>query len=114
MNDARHLSISIARDPAAIYDYVCNPANLPHWAAGLSGALGDVDVEFTPRNDLGVLDHVVTLPDGQRVFNPLRVLPNGDGSEVVFTLFALEGVDVESDAAAVSRDLATLKRLLEK
>jgi hypothetical protein len=38
------------------------------------------------RNDFGVLDHVVALPSGESVYNPLRVIPDGEASEVVFTL----------------------------
>jgi hypothetical protein len=33
------------------------------------------------------LDHDVTLPSGETLSNPMRVVPNGTGSEVVFTLF---------------------------
>ncbi|MCW2747404.1 MAG: polyketide cyclase [Nocardioidaceae bacterium] len=78
--------------------------------------MGRVTVAFVDDNNLGVLDHVVTLPDGQEVLNPLRVFANNDGSEVVFTLFHLPGVDgaaFERDAALVGKDLATLKALLE-
>ena len=58
----------------------------------------------------------VHLPDGTVFVNPLRVLPNDAGSEVVFTVFRRDGVDddaFDADAAAVAADLATLKRLLE-
>jgi hypothetical protein len=77
---------------------------------------GPVRVTFTERNEFGVLDHFVTLPSGEAVYNPLRVLGNGDGAEVVFTLYRRDGMDeaaFEADAAAVDRDLHTLKRLLE-
>ena len=78
--------------------------------------LGEVTIEFTPANDLGVLDHVVTMPSGEAVFNPLRVVPAGDEwSEVVFTLRRRPGIsddDYTKDAAAVTADLLTLKRAL--
>ncbi|MGH3505202.1 MAG: hypothetical protein ACRDQA_30565, partial [Nocardioidaceae bacterium] len=41
---------------------------------------------FAEPNDFGALDHVVTLPSGESVYNPLRVIPEGDGCEVVFTV----------------------------
>jgi hypothetical protein len=44
------------------------------------------------------------------------VLPNGAGSEIVFTLFRRPGVSAAQfaqDAEAVEKDLHTLKRLLE-
>jgi hypothetical protein len=69
-----------------------------------------------PRNDFGVLDHDVTLPTGETVHNPVRVIGDGDGCEVVFTLRQRSDMtdeDFERDADAVARDLATLKALLE-
>lgn len=78
--------------------------------------LGRVTVAFTPRNDLGVLDHDVTLPSGETVHNPVRVIADGTASEVVFTLRRQPGTtdaDFERDADAVAADLARLKELLE-
>lgn len=78
--------------------------------------MGRVVVRFTAPNDLGVLDHDVVLPSGETVHNPLRVVANGDGSEVIFTLFQRPGMSDEelaADADAIDRDLRTLKRILE-
>ena len=78
--------------------------------------MGRVKVRFAPRNDLGVLDHDVVLPSGETVHNPMRVVANGEGSEVIFTLFRRPGVGQEefaADARAVQRDLKALKKLLE-
>jgi hypothetical protein len=47
----------------------------------------------------------------------LRVLPNGSGSEVVFTLFRAPEMTPEKfaeDIGLVGRDLLTLKTVLEK
>lgn len=125
----RHLSVSIDRPPADVYAFVRDPSSLPRWAAGLGSAIAEVNgewiadapvgrvkVRFVERNALGVLDHEVTLPSGASVLNPLRVLPNGTGSEVAFTLVRQPGTTdqaFEDDARAVERDLAALKRLLE-
>ena len=49
-------------------------------------------------------------------WDPMRVLPNGDGSEFVFTLFRRPGMspaEFAEDRTAVERDLRTLKGLLE-
>ena len=62
------------------------------------------------------MDHYVITASGESIYNPLRVLGNGDGAEVVFTLYRREGMDetsFDADAAAVDQDLHTLKRLLE-
>lgn len=127
--EARHVSIAIARPPAEVYAYAREPSNLPRWAAGLSGAIehidgewiadspmGKVKVRFVDENPFGVLDHVVVLPSGQAVYNPMRVVANAEGSEVIFTLFRrpeVSDAELAADAAAVARDLAALKALLE-
>ena len=111
---ADKLSVSIAASPAAVYEFASNPMNLPKWAAGLAGA---VKIEFAERNHLGVLDHVVTLPSGQKVMVPLRVNPKGDGSEVVLTLIQtpdMSDAQMEQDAKLVLKDLAALKKAIER
>ena len=125
MNDdttgiSRHIGQWVAVDPAAVYAFAADPKNLSRWAAGLADpGLGDVSVQFAPANDFGVLDHVVELPTGARVYNPMRVIPAGPdqpGCEVVFTLRRLAGVTdaaFEADAAVVTADLDALRQLLE-
>ena len=123
-----HVSTVIARPWREVYDYAADPANLPHWAAGLassalvegadgwwsaSSPMGTVGVRFCARNEFGVLDHVVRLPDGTEVLNPMRVVPWDDVAEVVFSVRPREGVDTDADAAAVATDLETLRRVLE-
>lgn len=73
-------------------------------------------IRFIPANKFGVLDHVVTLPDGQSILNPMRVVANGDGSEVMFTLFQISGMSDEqfaNDSGMVESDLLMLKSVLE-
>jgi hypothetical protein len=97
---AKHISVSISRSAAEVYEFASDPENLLKWAAGLSGSIkkvnddwiaespmGRVKVTFVEKNRFGVLDHDVTLPSGLTVYNPMRVFPNNDGSEVVFTLY---------------------------
>ncbi|MFF7442895.1 SRPBCC family protein [Streptomyces sp. NPDC008122] len=128
--ESRHVSISIDRSVADVYAYASDPVNLPAWAHGLgksiekvgdewvadSSPLGRVTVRFVPRNDLGVLDHDVTLPSGQTFHNPVRVIATETGSEVVFTLRRqpeMSDAEFERDADTVAADLARLKGLLE-
>ncbi len=129
MSTSLHLAVHVDRSAEEVYRFAADPARLPQWAAGLSGSIeqrdgrwfadspmGEVEVRFAPENAYGVLDHDVTLPDGTTVTNPLRVLPDGAGCEVVFTLRRGPGVTEEAfdaDAAAVRTDLATLKALME-
>ena len=85
------------------------------WVA--ESPMGKVDVRFVDPNELGVLDHDVTMETGDTVHNPVRVLPRPDGgSEVVFTLFRrpeMSDEELERDAATVMKDLRALKTLLE-
>jgi hypothetical protein len=103
---------------------------MPIWASGLAnglepdgedwiahGVLGNVKVSFVPSNEFGVIDHTVTIESGLRVYNALRIVPNGDGCEVMFTLLRVPGmsdVQFEADATHVQKDLVTLKTLMEK
>jgi hypothetical protein len=129
MRESRHISLCIERTAAEVYAYVAHPANLPNWAAGLSGSIeqrdgrwladspmGKVEVVFVPQNTYFVLDHDVTLSDGTTFNNPMRVIAHDTGCEVVFTLRWQSDRpvdDYEADAQAIRADLATLKRLLE-
>lgn len=128
---ARHVSVSVNRPVADVYNFVSNPQHLPEWASGLStgtvkkegdqwlmeSPMGKVKVKFTGRNEFGIIDHEVTLPSGQKVYNPVRVLQNNEGSEIIFTVYRLPGTTneaFEKDAATVLADLQQLKKILER
>ena len=127
---AKHVSVAVERPADVVYAYASNPANLPSWAAGLvagtirrvddewiaESPMGTIRIRFAEQNPYGVLDHRVTPPDGDAQMNPMRVVPNGDGAELTFTLFRRPGVSDEAfaaDAAQVEADLRRLKELLE-
>lgn len=130
---SRHVSVWIDVAPDAVYSYASDPRQLATWAAGLAegglrltargwvadSPMGEVTVEFTATNALGVLDHVVRLPSGEAVYNPMRVVPAGldaTACEVVFTVRQRPGVtdeQFEADVAAVAADLESLRGLLE-
>ncbi|MFI9170898.1 SRPBCC family protein [Streptomyces lincolnensis] len=128
---SRHIAVRIDRPAEDVYAYAAQPPHWPEWARGLgqsmeraeggwvarSSALGRVRVVFTPRNELGVLDHDVTLPSGEVVHNPVRVIADGVGCEVVFTLRRRPGMSDEEfrgDEDAVFADLVALKRVMER
>ena len=78
---------------------------------------GTVGLRFTPHNAYGVLDHTVVLSDGTEVYVPMRVMPNGTGSEVMLVLFRQPEMDDNAfarDAGLMQNDLSTLKALLER
>jgi hypothetical protein len=106
--------MTIERPSGEVYAFVCDPKNLPRWASGLSAA---VKVRFVERNALGVLDHYVKMDSGPEVYVPMRVFPNGEGAEVLLTVFRRPGTSEEKfaeDTHWVRRDLEALKQLLEK
>jgi hypothetical protein len=82
----------------------------------MEAPFGKVRVRFAEPNAFGVMDHDVTLESGVTVHNPMRVMPNGEGSELLFTLIRQPGMSDEQfakDQAAVQKDLHALKELLE-
>jgi hypothetical protein len=128
---ARIIHISIERPWNDVYAFASKPENMKHWASGLSsgltrdgedwvgdgGPLGKVRVRFAPENPFGILDHKVIMPNGLTVENPLRVVANADGAEVMFTLLKRPDLDeagFEADAAHVLKDLSALKAVLER
>lgn len=131
MHEVQHISIFIARSPSDVYTFASDPRNLPLWAEGLARSevkmvddawvveapFGTARLRFAQRNQFGVMDHDVELDSGVIVHNPMRVLPNGEGSELVFSLFRRPGMTDEqfsADRLAVKKDLQHLKELLER
>ena len=127
---AATLTISINRGPKSVYEFVSDLANLPKWATAFCLSIkqdgedwlartpqGPVKMRITPRNDFGILDHIVMPAPGVEVHVPMRVVQNGKGSEVLFTLFRrpdMTDAQYTEDQDLVRQDLTTLKRVLEK
>jgi uncharacterized membrane protein len=124
----KHVSVAIERSPDEVYDFASNIENWSQWARGLGrltridsewiveGPVGQAKVRLAEQNAFRVLDHDVTLASGVTIHNAFRVLPNGAGSEVVFSVFRQPGTpeqDFAADTEAVESDLRTLKQLLE-
>jgi Polyketide cyclase / dehydrase and lipid transport len=127
--ESKQITEWIARRAPDVYEFASDPANLPQWAPALGSSVTNVDGQwyvetqsgrvgfaFVERNEYGVLDHTVTLPSGDVVYNPMRVVPHGDGSEVIFSLRRLPDTsdeDFARDAGLVQADLTRLKQVLE-
>jgi hypothetical protein len=128
---ARTIAVSIRCDWREVYDFASIPQNWPRWAAGLGRRFeksGEewlaedpdghpIRIRFTQPNAFGVLDHTVFAMDGSETSNAMRVIANGTGAEVIFTVLQMHGMSDEAfvaDVAAVERDLHSLKALLER
>jgi hypothetical protein len=112
-----------------VYSFVSNPENLPKWATGLGGSIkkvqgewiadspmGKMKIKFAEDNRFGILDHEVLLEYGVKIDNPMRVIANGVGSEIFFTLIRQPDISdekFEEDAKWVEKDLGMLKGILE-
>jgi hypothetical protein len=128
--ESRSITVRIDRPFDKVYGFLANPANWNQWAFGLGKNIrrsndgwiadsggGVAKVQFTPQNGFGVVDHTVIRPSGQRVYVPMRLIANGNGCELIFTLFRepnMSDAQFASDAGFVQRDLNGLKRLLEQ
>ncbi len=128
--ESSHVAVSIDRRADDVHAFVTDPRNLPRWAAGLAerdvelvdGAwvsdspMGRVTIAFAPPNGFGIADHDVTLPSGEVVTNPMRIVANGDGCDVVFTVHRRGGMTADefaADVAAVRADLDTLRSVMQ-
>ncbi|MBW8743533.1 MAG: polyketide cyclase [Sphingomonas sp.] len=130
MLPARTYSVSIRCEWRSLYERIWRPEFFPKWASGLSdselfqdgnnwvanGPEGPIRAQFTDRNEHGVMDHFVDGGDGNVIQIPLRVVQNGDGAEVMLTLFRQPDMTDEkfsADAKWIMRDLRALKALVE-
>ena len=129
-----HLEAQVVTEPAkvdarAVYEFASRMENLPQWASGLSSGIaqrggrwvtqspmGEVTVAMAARNEFGVMDHDVTLPDGTTVHNAFRVTPAGSSSVLSFVVLRMPGTSqdaFEADLAHVRKDLKALRQILE-
>ncbi len=129
-SDSRHVAVVVARPWGEVADFVRDAANLGAWAHGLGSGVergeggwtaetpaGRIRIRFVRPNPYGVADHDVTLPGGEVVHVPLRVLPHREGAEVVLTVQRAAGTSdaaLDADAATVLEDLERLRQVLEE
>jgi hypothetical protein len=124
----RNIHNSIDKSVAEVYQFVSNPENFPKWVKFVKSIskqgdswvaeseLGTIKIKFAPKNEFGIIDHDVTLPNGETVTNHMRVIRNNEGSEFIFSLFRMPGStdqEYEADAKAVMADLQKLKEIIE-
>lgn len=130
MRRSHTITVSIGRPYDDVYSYLAKPMNYGQWAAVEAGTFrplangdwqGDTPFgfrhfRFTTPNVFGVLDHAIFVPGGELFYNPMRVVPNDDGTELSFTFFQREGMDdaqFESAVEWILTDFLALKSLLE-
>jgi hypothetical protein len=127
MLESRTISVSIQRSWQEVYEAVWRPEDFTRWASGLSksplqkddqgwwrtqGPEGPIRIRFTDHNAFGIMDHSIDLGSGVDVYVPMRIVPNGEGAEVLFTLFRQTDMSDDKFAEWVARDLIALKTLI--
>lgn len=124
-------SIELPVNYHVAYDYIANPHNLPEWANAFASVTGNKAVLRTPNgevpiqldvqanNKLGVVDWIMTFPDGSVGKACSRLTSMGEDSCIyAFTLFAppvpleqLEGALAEQSKILAS-ELVKLKGIV--
>lgn len=121
-------SISMLVPPSAVFDVVGDPLRLPEWAPRFACAVradGDrwlvdngMDDEFPimvrVSRELGTMDLLGSMDPPSGAFT--RVVPNGRGSEYLFTLFFPDGTDeaaIAAQMAIVEDELQTIRAITE-
>lgn len=125
------IKIAIERPFKEVYDFIAEPLNFPSWASMPGGKIeplgdgtwladvpdGKLVIRFTPHNPFGVLDYQAFVPGSEpEPVAPVRLYPNADGCELIFTRFQLPGVSdarFASDNEWVVSDLERMKSVLE-
>lgn len=115
--------------PDQVIDFVADPQKLPSWAIGFALSVreeggrwivtspqGEVTIRIEVDRDLGTVDYLMSPAPGVEVVANSRVLPNGDGSEYVFTQFQPPGMPDElfdHQVDTLGRELGILRKALE-
>jgi hypothetical protein len=126
---SKTVNISIKSDTKTVYEFLLNLENLPKWAPSTFPSIKEVNGEWlvdtphgqnkvmlTEKNNFGILDHRVLLTSGVEVYVPMRVIENGDGSEVMLTVFQTPEMTDEvfdEDIKMVEKDLNQIKTIIE-
>ena len=122
-------SIEIDVPPNHAFEFLAQPENLPHWAAGFAKAIrrdgnawtvttpqSEVEMRYVTDPTLGILDFHISPAPGVTIVAHSRILPLGEGSLYVFTQEQAPGMPdlaFDGQVATLGRELRLLKSLLE-
>jgi Polyketide cyclase / dehydrase and lipid transport len=122
-------TVTIDAHPRDVLAFVGNGANLPRWAIGFATSVrpsgpgwivttsqGEVPTTVLVDEATGTVDFRMEPAPGVEATAYARVVPNGNGTEFVFTQLQQLGMPEEvfdQLASAVGHELVALKALLE-
>jgi hypothetical protein len=131
MKRASTRSISIDVPPQVVLDLVADPTQLPRWAPAFARAVrpgggdhwlvhtGDREVRVRIRvsRELGTVDFLMgDAPPGLALGAFTRVIPNGSGTEFIFTRFhsdSTSDIEMAEQEAVLAVELQTVRALCE-
>ena len=126
-----HGSISIDVPPQVVLDLVADPTELPRWAPAFARAVrpaggerwfvdtgeDEVRVRVRVSRELGTVDFLMAdAPEELGIGAFARVVPNGGGSELIFTRFHSDStseIELAEQRAVVAVELQTVRALCE-
>ncbi|TMI90120.1 MAG: hypothetical protein E6H00_08005 [Bacillati bacterium ANGP1] len=124
--NTEHVTINV--DHRHLFAFLADPGNLPKWAVGFCRAIrrdgdrwfvqtpqGEVAIRYLTNPNLGTIDFYISLGPGIEVAAFSRIMPNGNGSEYVFTQFQASSIsdDVfEAQVRALKEELVVLRALM--
>jgi hypothetical protein len=127
MKSSQTRSIAIAAPPEAVVELLADGNRLPEWAPGFAPEVqadgdhwlvGSGDGRFKIRIrisvELGTVDFLAAADERAGAFG--RVIPNGEGSEFLFTLQFPEGTEpdaIEAQMRVVEEELEAVRALAE-
>jgi hypothetical protein len=120
-------AVAIAAPPERVLALVGDARRLPDWAPSFARAVrgdrddwivdtgaGELRIRVRVSPELGTVDILLADDSRQGVFG--RVVPNGSGSEFVFTMLFPGGTDpaaIDAQMRTVEEELRTVRRLCE-
>jgi hypothetical protein len=128
-SDTRAITIEAAANE--VFAFVIDPENLPRWAVGFCRAIrrdgetadrwivttaqGDLAIRYVTDPARGTIDFYLCPAPGIEVPAFSRVVPNGKGTEYVFTQFQSPGMSdevFEGQVRALVEELHVLRGLI--
>jgi hypothetical protein len=123
-------SVTIAARPEDVFAFVADPGTLPTWAIGFAkgirrdggewlvrtGTGREIPIRVEADAGRGTVDFFWGAAGAAEVPANTRVVPNGAGSEYVFTAFQPPGLPdeaFEAQIAELARELTVLRAHLE-
>lgn len=122
-------SVTINCPLPRVYAFIADPANLPLWSKSFCLSIrneqgqwiaetpqGPIKIRIATHRQLGIADQFLSPAPDIEFMIPTRVVPNGSGSEFIFTLFQPDHLSDEEylqEVALVEHELQLLKELLE-